>query len=55
MLVKKKDDSDRVCIDFRPLNEVTCKDSYPLPHNYEVSSELGKAQWFNKLDLKSGY
>ena len=52
VLVKKKDGTHRVCIDFRPLNEVTRKDSYPIPRTDEVLSELGKAQWFSKLDLK---
>jgi len=51
VIVKKKDGSARVCIDFRALNE----DSYPLPRTNEVLNELGKAQWFSKLDLKAGY
>ena len=55
VLVKKKDGTMRVCIDYRPLNAVTCKDSYPLPRTDEVLNELAKAQWFSKLDLKSGY
>ena len=55
MVVNKKDRTPRICIDFRPLNEVTCKDTYPLPRTDEVVNEIGKAQWFSKLDLKSGY
>ena len=55
VIVKKKDGSPRVCIDYRPLNEVTKKDSYPLPRTDEVLNELGKAKWFSKLDLKAGY
>ncbi len=55
VIVKKKDGPARVCIDFRALNEVTRKDSYPLPRTDEVLNELGKAQWFSKLDLKAGY
>ena len=45
----------RVCLDNKPVNEVTDKDSRPLLRTDEVLNELGKAQWFSKLDLKSGY
>ena len=31
LFVKKKDDSLRLCVDYRPLNEVTTKNKYPLP------------------------
>jgi len=55
VLVKKKNGTYRVWIDFRPLKNVTCKDSYPLPRTDEVLNEFGRAQWFSKLDLKSGY
>ena len=55
VMVKKKDGTARVCIDFRALNEVSRKDSCPLPRIDKVLEELGKAQWFSKLDLKAGY
>lgn len=55
VLVNKKDGSKRFCVDYRKLNDVTQKDVYPLPRTEEVLDELGKAQWFSKLDLKSGY
>ena len=51
VLVKKKDGTAWVCIDYGPLNEVTLKDSYPLPRTDEVLNELEKAQWFSKLHL----
>ena len=43
ILVKKKDGTARVCIDYRPLSEVTRKDTYPLPRTDEVLDELGRA------------
>lgn len=55
VMVKKKDGTARVCIDFRALNEVSRKDSCPLSRIDKVLEELGKAQWFSKLDLKAGY
>ena len=55
VLVNKKDGSKRFCVDYRKLNDATQKDVYPLPRTEEVLDELGKAQWFSKLDLKSGY
>ena len=47
--------SKRFSVDYRKLNDVTQKDVYPLPRTEEVLDELGKAQWFSKLDLKSRY
>jgi hypothetical protein len=31
IFVKKKDQTLRMCVDYRPLNEVTIKNKYPLP------------------------
>ena len=55
VLVGKKDGTKRFCVDYRGLNDITRKDVYPLPRTEEVLDELGNAQWFSKLDLKSGY
>jgi len=53
--VTKKDQSLRMCVDYRPLNVVTIKNKYPLPHIDILFDQLSKAKVFSKIDLQSGY
>ena len=55
VIVDKKDGSKRFCVDFRKLNQITKKNSYPLPLIDDILALLGISKFFTSLDLKSGY
>nr|CDJ98353.1 RNA-directed DNA polymerase (reverse transcriptase) domain containing protein [Haemonchus contortus] len=55
VLVKKKDGSLRVCLDFRPLNDITIPDHYPLPRIEDLLEKVAGNQFYTTLDLASGY
>jgi hypothetical protein len=54
IFVKQKDQTLRMCVDYRPLNEVTIKNKYPLPRIDILFDQLIGAQVFSKIDLRSG-
>jgi len=55
VLVRKKDDSLRFCIDYWQLNRVTVQDSYPLLLVDNCLNVLQGSSWFSTLDLRAGY
>ena len=55
LVVKKKDERLRLCIDFRSLNEETKMDRYPIPCVDEILIKVKDSCFFSTLDLKAGY
>jgi hypothetical protein len=55
LFVKKKDQSLRLCVDYRPLNAITVKNKYPLLRIDILFDQLASAKVFPKIDLRSGY
>jgi hypothetical protein len=55
IFVLKKDGTQRLCMDYRALNEVTIKNKYLLPRVDDLFDQLCGACVFSKIDLRSGY
>jgi hypothetical protein len=55
IFVGKKDGTQRMCVDYRSLNDVTIKKKYPLPRIEDLFDQMRGAKVFSKIDLRSGY
>lgn len=55
VVVRKKDGTMRLCVDYRSLNAKTHKDAYPLPRIQEALQALNGARYFVSLDLAHGF
>jgi hypothetical protein len=55
IFVLKKDGTQRLCVDYHALNEVTIKNKYPLPRIDDFFDQLRGGCVFSKIDLWSGY
>lgn len=55
VLVRKKNNEYRLCVDYRALNKKTVKDSYPMPVIDDQLDRLSGKSYFTSLDLASGY
>lgn len=55
VMVKKKDGTQRFCVDYRALNAVTKADRFPLPRIDDLLDQLGNSRYFSTLDLARGF
>jgi hypothetical protein len=55
LFVEKKDQSLRLCVNYQPLNAITIKNKYPVPHIDILFDQLAGANVFSKVDLHLGY
>ena len=55
VMVKKKDGSNRVCVDFRKLNKITEVDPEPMTTAEDLFRRLSGKKYLSKIDLTKGY
>ena len=54
-MVRKKDKTFRICVDYRALNAVTIRDSHPIPRQDDSIDALSSSSYFSVIDLSAGY
>ena len=52
LLVHKKDDTYRMCVDYRVLNKITIKNRFPIPKIEDLFAKLQSSIYFSRIDLK---
>ncbi|PAA51672.1 hypothetical protein BOX15_Mlig023015g11 [Macrostomum lignano] len=55
IIVRKKNNDIRVCVDWRALNNLTVKDAHPLPHLHQALDSLAGCSWFSTIDMRQGF
>ena len=55
VVVRKRDKTNRICIDFRKLNKLTASDTEPMPQLNDMFQDLAEDNYFTKIDLSKGY
>ena len=55
VVVRKRDEINRICIDYRRLNRITLPDSEPMTSMSALAQKFGRSKYFSKLDLSKGY
>ena len=55
LFVLKKNDTLRLCVDYRKLNNITIKNRYSLLNINELRDKLTKVKYFIKFDLREAY
>jgi hypothetical protein len=55
IFVGKKDGTQRMCVDYRSLNDVTIRNKYPLPRIEDLFNQMKGAKVLSKIDLRPGY
>ena len=55
VMIRKKDGTNRCCIDFRQLNRITIFNAEPMPNAEEMFMKVAGHQVFSRLDLTKGY
>lgn len=55
VIVKKKDGTERFCVDYRKLNKITVRNNWPLPNIDDMLATLGENKIFSSIDISSAY